>query len=132
MGISHPFPAQARMLLGKPCVAAAAVVPGDVALATQRLRTMRFVGLFEDWATSVCLFHRALRLPAPSKAEVADVDVAVAAVAVEHLGRKRVRGSSLGRFPLVSANFWAGDHLSERSRSVDASFLIRARAEHSR
>ncbi|KAH8087628.1 hypothetical protein JL720_6943 [Aureococcus anophagefferens] len=61
------------MLLGKPCVAAAAVVPGDVALATQRLRTMRFVGLFEDWATSVCLFHRALRLPAPSKAEVADV-----------------------------------------------------------
>ncbi|KAH8056414.1 hypothetical protein JL721_10014 [Aureococcus anophagefferens] len=34
---------------------------------------MRFVGLFEDWATSVCLFHRALRLPAPSKAEVADV-----------------------------------------------------------
>ena len=73
MGISHPFPAQARMLLGKPCVAAAALVPGDVALATQRLRTMRFVGLFEDWATSACLFHRALRLPAPSKAEVADV-----------------------------------------------------------
>ena len=73
LGISHPFPAQARMLLGKPCVAAAALVPGDVALATQRLRTMRFVGLFEDWATSVCLFHRALRLPAPSKAEVADV-----------------------------------------------------------
>jgi hypothetical protein len=39
---------------------------------------------------------------------------------------------SLGRFPLVSADFWTSDHLSERSRSVDAFFLERARAEHSR
>ena len=29
-------------------------------------------------------------------------------------------GSYLGRFPLVSANFWTSDHLSERSRRVDA------------
>ena len=29
-------------------------------------------------------------------------------------------GSYLGRFPLVLADFWTGDHLSERSRSVDA------------
>ena len=41
------------------------------------------------------------------------------------------KGSSLGRFPLVSADFWTSDHLSERSRSVDA-FPERARAEHSR
>ena len=41
------------------------------------------------------------------------------------------KGSYLGRFPLVSADFWTSDHLSERSRSVDA-FPERARAEHSR
>ena len=41
------------------------------------------------------------------------------------------KGSFLGRFPLVSAGFWTSDHLSERSRSVDA-FPERARAEHSR
>ena len=32
------------------------------------------------------------------------------------------KGSYLGRFPLVSADFWTGDHLLERSRSVDAFF----------
>ena len=42
------------------------------------------------------------------------------------------KGSYLGRFPLVSADFWTSDHLSERSRSVDAFFPARARAEHSR
>ena len=30
------------------------------------------------------------------------------------------KGSDLGRVPLVSADFWTSDHLSERSRSVDA------------
>jgi len=30
------------------------------------------------------------------------------------------KGSYLGRFPLVSADFWTSDHLSERSRSMDA------------
>ena len=29
------------------------------------------------------------------------------------------KGSYLGRFPLVSADFWTSDHLSERPRSVD-------------
>ena len=32
------------------------------------------------------------------------------------------KGSYLGRFPLVSADFWTSDHLSERSRSVGAFF----------
>ena len=32
------------------------------------------------------------------------------------------KGSFLGRFPLVSADFWTSDHLAERSRSVDAFF----------
>jgi len=33
----------------------------------------------------------------------------------------------LGRFPLVSADFWTSDHLSERSRSVNAFPGTRAR-----
>ena len=37
------------------------------------------------------------------------------------------KGSYLGRFPLVSADFWTGDHLLERSRSVDAFYGTRAR-----
>ena len=37
------------------------------------------------------------------------------------------KGSYLGRFPLVSADLWTSDHLSERSRSVDAFFGKRAR-----
>ena len=37
------------------------------------------------------------------------------------------KGSYLGSFPLVSADFWTSDHLSERSRSVDAFLGTRAR-----
>ena len=37
------------------------------------------------------------------------------------------KASYLGRFPLVSADFWTSDHLSERSRSVDAFSGTRAR-----
>ena len=37
------------------------------------------------------------------------------------------KGSYLGRFPLVSADFWTSDHLSERSRSVDVFFGTRSR-----
>ena len=37
------------------------------------------------------------------------------------------KGSVLGRFPLVSADFWTSDHLLERSRSVDAFSGTRAR-----
>ena len=37
------------------------------------------------------------------------------------------KGSYLGRFPLVLADLWTSDHLSERSRSVDAFSGTRAR-----
>jgi len=37
------------------------------------------------------------------------------------------KGSYLGHFPLVSADFWTSDHLSERSRSVDVFSVTRAR-----
>ena len=37
------------------------------------------------------------------------------------------KGSYLGRFPLVSADFWTSDHLSERPRSMDVFPVTRAR-----
>jgi hypothetical protein len=37
------------------------------------------------------------------------------------------KGSDLGQFPLVLADFWTGDHLSERPRRVDAFPGTRAR-----
>ena len=37
------------------------------------------------------------------------------------------KASYLGQFPLVSADFWTSDHLSERSRSMDAFSGTRAR-----
>ena len=41
------------------------------------------------------------------------------------------KGSFLGRFPLVLADFWTSDRLSERSRSVDVFFrYARARNTH--
>ena len=41
------------------------------------------------------------------------------------------KGSYLGRFPLVSADFWTSDHLLERPRSVDDFFRnARARNTH--
>jgi hypothetical protein len=50
----------------------------------------------------------------------------------ENQGRKEseipnLKGSDLGRFPLVSADFWTSDRLSERSRSVGAFSGTRAR-----
>ena len=52
-------------------------------------------------------------------------------------GSTRERNSQLQRllsrpFPLVLADSWTSDRLSERSRRVDAFFLERARAKHSR
>jgi hypothetical protein len=51
-------------------------------------------------------------------------DAPVETLVVEELVREyragAGKGSSLGRFPLVSADFWTSDHPSERSRSVDA------------
>ena len=37
------------------------------------------------------------------------------------------KGSDLGHFPLVSADFWTSDHLSERSRTIDVFSVTRAR-----
>ena len=62
------------------------------------------------------------------------VDVLVSNAGVWHgAGKGRdipnFKGSSLGRFPLVSADFWTSDHLSERSRRVDAFSRTRTHVE---
>jgi len=47
--------------------------------------------------------------------------------AAKESGIPNFKGSFLGRFPLVLADFWTSDRLSERSRSVDAFCGTRAR-----
>jgi len=58
-------------------------------------------------------------------------DCLAAAVATRRAAQEseipNFKGSYLGRFPLVSADSWTGDHLSERSRSVDVFTVTRAR-----
>ena len=85
-----------------------------------------------------CTFRVTMRSPtslAPSRVPPRDGERAAAEV--EHVGVDdgagkeseipNFKGSDLGRFPLVSADFWTSDHLSDRSRSMDAFFGTRAR-----
>ena len=58
----------------------------------------------------------------------ANVDAVVALIrAAKESEIPNFKGSYLGRFPLVLADFWTSDHLLERFRSVDAFFGTRAR-----
>jgi hypothetical protein len=52
---------------------------------------------------------------------------AVSARAAQESEIPNFKGSYLGHFPLVLADFWTSDHLSGRSRSVDAFFGTRTR-----
>ena len=61
-----------------------------------------------------------------------EVDLGLIAVGAKNRAAKEsdipnFKGSFLGRFPLVSADFWTSDHLAERSRSVDVFSVTRAR-----
>ena len=66
-----------------------------------------------------------------SRATIRLVDLAgserVAVAGGAGQGRDVPKGSDLGRFPLVSADFWTSDHPTERSRRVDAVSGTRAR-----
>ena len=61
-----------------------------------------------------------------ARANLKDADLVFARAAQES-EIPNFKGSYLGHFPLVSADFWTSDHLSERSRSVDAFSGTRAR-----
>ena len=54
-------------------------------------------------------------------------DVRAPARAAQESEIPNFKGSDLGHFPFVSADFWTSDHLSERSRRVDAFSGSRAR-----
>jgi hypothetical protein len=65
--------------------------------------------------------------PAASRRDVLLGAYAAYARAAKESEIPNFKGSDLGHFPLVSADFWTSDHLSERSRSVDAFSGTRAR-----
>ena len=71
------------------------------------------------------------RLVARPVAKIPDADLLFARRVACGAGQEseipNFKGSFLGRFPLVSADFWTSDHLSERSRSVDVFLVTRAR-----
>jgi hypothetical protein len=135
---------------GRPTVATALdAVAGEVALARtlDHPRVLRVLDVVEDDARLCLVLELCARGPVMAyDPEAARHACAVSGGAVARGRAARYvldraakeseipnfKGSYLGRFSLVSADSWTSDHLSERSRSVDAFFLERARAEHSR
>jgi len=78
--------------------------------------------------------HERVATDPETASQLASVNAQLTTLQAQVLGRAgkeseipNFKGSSLGRFPLVSADFWTSDHLSERSRSVDAFPGTRAR-----
>jgi len=67
------------------------------------------------------------RIAAFPKANPFAFNLFVATRAAKESEIPNFKGSYLGRFPLVSADFWTSDHLSERPRRVDAFSGTRAR-----
>ena len=95
----------------------------------------------DGWAHEVCpAGHVQFAAPEPGHdhgrrgrddRELEALDMFLQARAAVRAGKEsdipNFKGSSLGRVPLVSADFWTSDHLSERSRSVDVLPGTRAR-----
>ena len=91
-------------------------------------------------AYALARWHRRLPHPLLPAAPGCDVDLPAAPApldldgpclaptrAAQESELPNFKGSYLGRFPLISADFWTSDHLSERSRSMDAFSGTRAR-----
>ena len=71
---------------------------------------------------------KAMLLEHPQVENLRSVETAVVPIrAAKGCEIPNFKGSYLGRFPLVLANFWTSDHLLERPRSVDAFSGTRAR-----
>ena len=87
------------------------------------------LGLVLDFAIDAAYIGgNMLFVEAMKHKNVAQIRCAIAANrAAQESEIPNFKGSYLGRFPLVSADFWTSDHPSERSRSVDA-FSRNARA----
>ena len=114
MGISHPFPAQANGTVDDAELGAA--------LGLDTKATGVFKSLDHDGSGQV---HYHEFLAATIEAEgLLDPETLQDTF---DPGRETGASFYLGRFPLVSADFWTSDRLSERSRSVDAFSGTRAR-----
>ena len=95
---------------------------------TTILCTMTTAPVHLDESLSTLRFGQLCKLIKNAAQEnVQMTDKMVAARAAKESDMPNFKGSFLGRFPLVSADFWTSDHLSERSRSVDAMSGKRAR-----
>ena len=70
---------------------------------------------YAAWASDECLYELSLRGAHISTAMRRAVQVLSRAAKESEI--PNFKGSYLGRFPLVLANFWTSDHLSERSRT---------------
>jgi hypothetical protein len=107
LGTSHAFPAQARD--GAEYVNQLKVLAKRMNVRTGKLSQMLL----------------------PYGEETSTLEQAHASNVADRAGKgceiPNFKGSSLGRFPLVSADFWTSDHLLERSRSVDDVSGTRAR-----
>ena len=100
-----------------------------VELPRLALLTLAFLSTWFPTASPRCAFARYFA-PCFGAALAASGAAHVANGAAQESDIPNFKGSDLGRFPLVLADFWTNDHLSERSRSVDA--LSGTRAKHSR
>ena len=97
----------------------------DVAVASKTPGRTRRLNAFEvtDARGAACTL---VDLPGYGFARLSD-DEQAAIRAGQESEIPNFKGSDLSRFPLVSADFWTSDHLSERSRSVNAFSGTRAR-----
>ena len=106
------------------------------AVVGQRRRASRWVGALrpdQRRASRVALeplptlSRQQVRMSQLGEARRGDVVANVENRAGQESEIPNFKASYLGRFPLVSADFWTSDHLSERSPSVDAFSGTRAR-----
>jgi hypothetical protein len=104
---------------------------GRVQSATDEADTRRLVGLL-GWGVPADIWSLLGELwgfdvPCDDAFEQPPLVRHVAAGAAKESDMPNFKGSDLGRVPLVSADFWTSDRLSERSRRVDAFVGTRAR-----
>ena len=100
------------------------MAPGGTSLASGcealALATLGFVKTqLKAWVLNAAVYATTLRL--------GGLALAAGGRAGQESEIPNFKGSYLGRFPLVSADFWTSDHLSERYRSVNAFPGTRAR-----
>ena len=104
-----------------PARAAAAAGHGDA------LRLLHVAGVDLRARARVGDWTKLMRKKIKNAIRAGDLELHVLDGAARESDMPNFKGSDLGHVPLVSADVWTSDHLSERSRSVDVCFVTRAR-----